>query len=454
MPRKKKIDLTEKELPLATSEQIKQVPISEVVAEAYLEAGAYINCHRHLADLDGFKVSYKRLIYTALSQFSHSSFHHTNTVISAVAMLHPHNILSLNDVVAVLSKSGVFETEGSMGYTQIDGVVNPPANERYTYCKISNLYWEIMGDLIKEVPMVESPNNNLEPAFLPLPTPAGLSLKSLSSGLGVSISMIYPNFSPWSLYQAYKHNNPNLLEPNVDLILDKKNSELDKLWKLGQGRVVYAYKISRYTNPETGLEGILFETKDGTEIFTPKLKPLRKLEEDGKIFIEDITDYESCKMVVYRIPGARGITIEDVEALCRKCCFNATNYNLNVTNGTTAFRIPLYAWIDFTYKRYIDLVTKANQRKIKKTEFDIAVFEAIPIVANYILNINPKATDKELVTKLGMPEEIISTVLGKPISYLRKNSDTTGKVKELKARLKELKKFNPITYTEEIIKRL
>ena len=76
------------------------------------------------------------------------------------------------------------------------------------------------------------------------------------------------------------------------------------------------------------------------------------------------------------------------------------------------------------------------------------------IVANYILNINPKATDKELVTKLGMPEEIISTVLGKPISYLRKNSDTTGKVKELKARLKELKKFNPITYTEEIIKRL
>jgi hypothetical protein len=268
--------------------------------------------------------------------------------------------------------------------------------------------------------------------------------------------MVYPNFSAWSMYQAYVHNNPRLLEPNVDLILDKKNSELEKLWTEGKGRVIYAYKISRYTKPDDPrMQGILFETKDGTEIFTPNLKPLRKLEEDGKVYIEDLTDFDSCKMAVYRIPGARGITLEDIEALCRKCCFNSTNYNLNVTNGNnTAFRIPLREWIDFTYKRYIDLVIKANQRKIEKTLFDIAVFEAIPVVANYILNVNPKATDSELKNKLGIGEEILATVLSKPISYLRKNSDTTGKVKELKAKLKELKKFDPVKYTEEIIKRL
>ena len=32
--------------------------------------------------------------------------------------------------------------------------------------------------------------------------------------------------------------------------------------------------------------------------------------------------------------------------------------------------------------------------------------------------------------------------------------ESTGKVKELKAKLKELKKFDPVKYTEEIIKRL
>jgi hypothetical protein len=313
-----------------------------------------------------------------------------------------------------------------------------------------------MGDLLKDVPYIESPNGNPEPEYLPLPLPAGLHMKTINQGLGVSISMIYPNFSAWSMYQAYKNNNPNLLEPNVDLILDKENSELWKLWEEGKGRVIYAYKISKYTKPDDSkMQGILFETKDGTEIFTPNLKLFRKLEEEGKVYIEDLTDYDSCKMVIYRIPGARGITLEDIEALCRKCCFNSTNYNLNVTDSSnTAYRIPLKAWIDFTYKRYIDLIIKSNQRKIDKTLFDISVFEAIPVVANYILNINPKASDKEIKLKLGLPEEVLSTVLSKPISYLRKNSDTTGKVKELKARLKELKSFDPIAYTEEIIKRL
>jgi hypothetical protein len=266
--------------------------------------------------------------------------------------------------------------------------------------------------------------------------------------------MIYPNFSAWSMYQAYIHDNPNLLEPNVDLILDHKNSELDRLWNTGRGRVVYAYKISRYKNPDTKMEGILFETKDGTEIFTPKLKPFRKLEAEGKVYIEDITDYDSCKMVIYRIPGARGITIEDIEDLCRKCCFNAQNYNLNITNGETAFRIPLREWIDFTYKRYLDLIVVANQRKIEKTKFDISVLEAIPVVANYILNVNPKANDKEIESQTGIGGEILSTVMSKPISYLRKNSDTSGRIKELKNKLKELEKFDPVAYTEEIIKRL
>lgn len=454
MARKKKIDLNQLDLEQKTPGEVKQLPVGQIVTNAYLDFGSYINCHRHLANLDGVKVSYKRLIYTLLTQFPHTSFSHTNTAIAAVASIHPHNVLSMNEMSANLVKSGIFEGEGSFGYTQIDGVRNEAANERYTYIKISDLYWEIMGDLIKEVPYIESPNGNPEPEFLPTVLPLSLHTKILSSGLGVGISMIYPNFSAWSMYQAYIHDNPELLEPNVDLILDHKNSELKKLWETGRGRVVYSYKISRYQNPDTKMEGILFETKDGTEIFTPKLKPFKKLEEEGKVYIEDITDYDSCKMVIYRIPGARGISIDDIEGLCRKCCYSAQNYNLNVTNGETAFRIPLKAWIDFTYKRYLDLIIKSNQKKIDKTLFDISVQEAIPVVADYILNRNPRATDKELIESLGIPEEVISSVMSKPISYLRKNKDTTGRVKELKSKLSELKKFNPVLYTEEIIKKL
>jgi hypothetical protein len=244
------------------------------------------------------------------------------------------------------------------------------------------------------------------------------------------------------------------LESNVDLILDKENSELHRIWNEGRGRVVYSYRISRYRNNETGLEGILFETKDGTEIFTPKLKPLKKLADDGKVYIEDLTDFDSCKLVVYRIPGARGITIDDIEALCRRVCFSAQNYNLNITNGETAFRIPLRSWIDFTYRRYIELITESNKKKISKVKFDIQVAEAIPIISAYIINTNPRASDSELVSALGISPDVVSVVMTKPISYLRKNKDTSDRIKQLKDRLKELKKFDPVRYTEEIIKKL
>jgi len=86
MGRKKKEDLSQLELPVL------QKPIGQVVTDAYLDFGSYINCHRHLANLDGVKVSYRRLIYIVASQFSHTSFNHTNTAIAAVASIHPHNV--------------------------------------------------------------------------------------------------------------------------------------------------------------------------------------------------------------------------------------------------------------------------------------------------------------------------------------------------------------------------
>ena len=243
-----------------------------------------------------------------------------------------------------------------------------------------------------------------------------------------------------------------LLEPNVDLLIDKENSELEKLWRTGKGRVIYSYKISRQISPDGKTEGILFEGSTG--IFTPNLKKFRKLENENKIFMDNLSDRNGPKLFIGRVPGARGITIEEIEDLARKCCYDSSTYMLNVTDGNTAFRIPMYDWLDYTYKNYIDLVVKVNQKKIDKTQFDIAVLEALPVISDYILNKNPKASDEEIMRVFGMPQEIVSSVMSKPISYLRKNKDTSDRIKELKTRLKELKKFDPVAYTEQIINQL
>jgi hypothetical protein len=652
---------------------VQQKSIGQITRDAYVDFGYYYNTHRHLAGLDGLKISYRRLIYSAM-QFPKGKLAPSTTLINYVANFHPHGLTSMNEMSASLYKSGIFAGEGSFGYTSICGVKNPPANERYTHTALSDLYWELMGDLIKEVPYSESPIGPLEPNYLPLPLPlclrwdtkirltdgrdvtikelteefnsgktnyvlscnddgdfsvskiinasktrttgdyvritldngevinstrdhlfmlrdgsyleaeklkvgdslmpgylgkttngrtsiknnysltevpiyklsdlynihnniycldsddsvihhvdgnklndnpdnlirlsrkeshdtvdflemektynhkivsiefindsvedfyditvdskyhnfllsAGivvhncLYMKTLSSGMGVGISMIYPNFSAWSLYQAYLNNNPNLLEPNVDLILDKSNSELDKLWTTGEGRVIYVYKISRQKSPDGKTDGILFETKDGTEIFTPYLKEFNKLEAEGKVFIEDLTDIDGAKLFIGRIPGARGITIDDIEKIAQKCCFKAIKFALNVTNGSSAFRIPLYNWIDYTYKNYISLITNVNKKRIDKCKFDILVQESIPVVAGFI-NSKPDATDEEIVKATKVPQEVVDIIMSKPISYIRKNKDTSDRIKVLKDRLVNLQKFNAVKFTEEIIKKL
>ena len=445
MAKKKKVE----DYPIITSQELLQRGIGDVVREAYIDFGSYINLHRHLAEVrDGMKISYRRLMYAA-TKFPKGKLIPSTELISAVSAYHPHSLTGIEDLNANLVNSNIFTGEGSFGYAGIDGVDNPHAAPRYTKNRLSDLYWEIIGDLIKEVPYSESPVGALEPNYIPLPLPMCITLSNLVEGLGVGIRTKYPNFSPKSLYQAYINNNPYLLEPNVDLILDKEHSELERLWKTGKGNVVYSYKISRQMSPDGKAEGILFEGDTG--IFTPNLKKLRVLETAGKIFIDDMTDINGPKLFVGRIPGARGITIEEIESLCRKACYDNSTYQLNVTDGTTAFRIPLYDWLDYTYKNYIKLVSDINIKRIEKVKFDIAVQEALPLVSNYIINVNPKADDNEIVSSLGIPVEIVSSVMSKPISYLRKNKDTAERVKELKEKLRELKKFDPVLYTENVI---
>jgi hypothetical protein len=446
MARKKKEEKV-LELPQVSSQQL-QKGIGEFVTSAYLDFGDYINNHRHMPEVvDGLKISYRRLIYSA-TQFPKGKEIPSTTLQNYVANYHPHGLTSMNEMSAELYHAGIFSGEGSFGFTSIDGTFNPPAAPRYTHTWLSSLYWDIIGDLIKEVPYVESPLGALEPQYLPLPIPACLYI-GVTQGLGVGISTLIPNFSPKSLYEAYINNNPELLEPNVDLFIDKKNSQLNSIWTTGKGKVIYCYKISRSTLNNT--EGILFE--GDTSIFTPKLAKFKSLIEEGKVYTEDLTDQDGPKLFIGRVPGARGCSIDDIENLARKACYSDATYVLNVTNGKSAFRIPLYDWLDYTYKNYINLVTQVNQKKIEKCKFDIKVQECIPLVGS-LINQNPKITDAEICEALKIEEEVVAQIMSKPISYLRNNKDTSDRVKSLKDKLKELKAFDAVKFTEDLINKL
>lgn len=429
---------------------ILQIPIGKASEDAILDGADYLNNHRALANvIDGCKSSYRRLIWAAL-QFPKGELMTTRKLISRMSDYHPHDLSGILGLHAVFVKSGILYGEGSFGTNSILGEKGEPAADRYTKSRISDLYYEIIKPLLVGIDLVESPVGPKEIPFVPVPTPLSLSLCGAVSGIGVGISTNYPNFSPASMYRAMITDDPAYLEPNLDIILDKNESELRKLWETGKGKVVYSYKLSEYTN-EDGKQGFLFE--GSTDLFTPNLRKINKYVEKGEVFIDDMTTKKGPKMFVGLVNN-RGISLKDLEKLCRQCCFDATVYNLNVTDGKSCFRIPLRDWLRYTYENYINLLGIVNKRNIEKVLFDIAVQEALPIISNYIINENPKASDAEIKKATGYPDEIIASVMSKPISYLRKNKDTSERVKALKDKLKELKKFDAIKYTEDIINKL
>lgn len=443
---KKKVSSTNNKLA-----SVDLVSIGKASEDAILDGADYLNSHRALANvIDGNKPSYRRLIWSAL-QFPKGELQPSVKIINGMASYHPHSLDGITGLNAVFVKSGVFKGSGSFGKTSILGEKGEPAAPRYTKSALSDLYYDIVRPLIQCVPLVDSPVGPKELQYIPLPVPLCLMCKSLVSGIGFGISTVYPNFSPMSMYRALVEDNPNLLEPNVDLLLDKKNSELARLWNTGKGKIIYSYKLQAYTN-EDGKQGFIFT--GSTDIFTPNFRKLGKYIDKGDVFVEDMTTKDGPKLMVGLVSNRSSLSLKELETLCRQSCFDSTVYNLNVTDGKTCFRIPLKDWLSYVYGNYIKLLDEVNKKNIEKANFDIAVQKALPIISDILLNKNPKITDKELVNLTGFPEEVVQAVMGKPISYLRNDKSNVERIKQLSDKLKELLKFNSKIYAENVIKRL
>jgi hypothetical protein len=366
--------------------------------------------------------------------------------------IHPHNTDGCYGIICSYVKTGILRGQGFFGCRSIDGTSSPAAAPRYTESCVSDKYNKLLGRLIKKVPYVESPLGTLEPTYIPTALPMSLFCSDSSiSGLGLGISTDLPNFSAKSMYQAYIHDDPSLLEPNIDIDLDKGKSDLLGLWNEGRGRVVYKYRWSRIKGPD-GNPGMLIEGDAG--IFVPRLKRIKDWQADGKVYIEDMVTQDGAKLAIYKVPNVKSITIDDIEKEVEKICVNNNTYSLNVSDGGSAFRIPLREWIKATYTNYINLVTQDNKEEIEKVKFDIKVYSNIEQVANYIINENPKAENEEIIKATGLEPEVVNAIMSRTISNLRKTKDQTEKVKSLKDKLKELKSFNAVEFTDKVINEL
>ena len=431
---------------------IEQLNYDNIISSNLIEIASYVNNHRAFpAVFDGCKDSYRRLIYAASVAYN-GSLQEAEEILGLVKRYHPHDIRGIEDTVDHFVYAGVLAGEGQFGSVDMDRTVNPHASARYLHISLSKEYHQLIGDLLKEVPMVESPNGPLEPSYIPLPLPLALTLKTNVDGLGFGVKTKIPSFTPRSIYYAYLNDDPNLLELNINLNMDKANSELDKLWREGKGSITYYYNVCRTTGPDGKSEGVLFS--GDTTIFTPDFSKYNPLIELGGIYTVDLTDINGPKYFVGRVPGSKKVTIEDIEEVARKIYYKTISYDLEVTFGEITKPIPIRDWVNTTYNNYLNLISAVNNKNINKTLFNISVLEKVPEFLEYIKS-DDNATREDIQVQLGLTDEQTSALLSKTFNSLVKESRNSGTAMEkLCNQLNELRNFDPVLATKNIIDRM
>jgi DNA gyrase subunit A len=362
-----------------------------------------------------------------------------------IGKYHPHGMASLGPVVANLVEYGIFDGQGNHGAKYLEGNQLPAGDPRYTEAKLNSNYKSFFDLLLNYVPFKDNyDGKEKEPEYLPTPIPLCLTYGALGIGLGINTRI--PAFSFKSLYYAFKNDDPQLLEAPDGLILDKENSELDRLWKTGHGRITYKFKVEFHQEPDA--YGVLIS--GNPLLFLPKLDELEEYVEEGYIFMRAATDAEGKKLFIARNSRVRKISDEEIYDLCEKGCTDKKYYTLNVTDGSNFYTIPLRDWINESYTNYLELLTEYKEDHIRRTEKEIRVTELMPKVVDYLRS-HEVDSHEEISEALDIELDIVISIMKKTYNTLMRSESGAQKLIELNKKLEAYKSINEEQKIESII---
>lgn len=427
---------------------IEEKELDKYVTESLTIFGKEVNVNRQLPLVtDGLKPVFRRAIYITMGygQKMTKTSAISGTTISKV---HPHSSDSVDKVISALVRWGIFEGQGSHGMKMIYGDDLAPAAPRYTEARIHKKWYDILNPFMDYVPYKEAElEGNQEPVYLPTPIPLILLFSGLGIGFGANCRI--PMFSAQSLYAAMINDDPQLLEASGDLIIDKDNSDLKDLWETGIGKITYRY----HTEDVTISAGRGTMITGSAEMYKPNLDGVFKDElTKGQVYILDQTHGDIPQVFVGISPYVRSVTYDDVLERCTKACTFTRFFRLTVTDGDQCFVVPLRNWLRETYDNYLDIIKAYKKDQIKKLRFEYDVYDWIKIVSECLIN-HRDYDAQQLSEETGCDIEVVKAIMRKSISTLR-NVDSLDKLKSIKAQINEMKQLDPVTYTDELVKKL
>ncbi len=278
---------TEFDAYIAGAGTVVEQPITETLEQNYMPYAMSVIISRALPEIDGFKPSHRKLLYTMYKMgLLNGNRTKSANIVGQTMRLNPHGDAAIYETMVRLSAGceallhPYIDSKGNFGKAYSRDMQY--AASRYTEAKLAKICSEIFSDIDKNtVDMVPNYDNTMtEPALLPTTYPAIL----VNSNVGIAVSMA-SNICPFNLKEICQTTIELLKNPGHDITLTLQGpdfpgggiilydkAELEKIIRTGRGsiKVRARYNYDKANNcievtqipPSTTIEAIMDKTID------------------------------------------------------------------------------------------------------------------------------------------------------------------------------------------------
>ena len=317
MPKKRKE--SEKKIPINTNAYIEgagtvvQEPITVTLEKNYMPYAMSVIVSRAFPEIDGFKPSHRKLLYTMYKMgLLTGNLTKSANIVGQTMKLNPHGDSAIYETMVRLARGNeallhpYILSKGNFGKAYSKNMAY--AASRYTEAKLEPICNELFGEIDRDtVDFVPNYDNTMtEPSLLPVTFPSIL----VNSNVGIGVSMasaICPfNLSEIcettiSLMRNPEHNALDTLKgpdfPGGAFLIYDEN-ELDKIYRTGRGSVKLRAKYN-YDKTANCIEITEIPYTTTIEAIIDKIIALVKA---GKIreisYVRDETDLNGLKIAI------------------------------------------------------------------------------------------------------------------------------------------------------------
>ncbi len=231
---------------------VAQESISDTLIKNYMPYAMSVIISRALPEIDGFKPSHRKLLYTMYKMgLLTSARTKSANIVGQTMKLNPHGDMAIYDTMVRMTRGNeallhpYVDSKGNFGKAYSRDMVC--AASRYTEAKLDPICNELFADIDKEtVDFVPNYDNQLmEPTLLPARFPSIL----VNSNVGIAVSMA-SNICPFNLEELCDTTINLIKNPEHDILSTLKGpdfpgggkmiyneAELEKIVQTGRGSV-------------------------------------------------------------------------------------------------------------------------------------------------------------------------------------------------------------------------